>query len=69
MGVLSDSLQKRALELQAQRDRIVGNQARELAEIDGQIAALETAGKSLTKDVEDTYERLLSMGLIQPVSR
>jgi hypothetical protein len=69
MGVLSESLQSRAVALQAHRARIVANHALELAQVDDEIAALQTAGRSLSKDVEDTYEKLLAMGLIKPVNR
>lgn len=69
MGVLSDSLTKRATALQTQRARMVENHARELAQIETEIAALQAAARSLSAELEATYEQLVAMGLIQPVTR
>lgn len=69
MAKLSDALNERLASLQQHRARTLGNHAKELAEIDGQIAALQAGKNAVTKDIEDTYDTLLAMGLILPVNR
>jgi len=68
MGVLIDRLNKQIADQRAERIRIVEQAEANLAEVDGKLKALEAAGKVITKDVEENYEKLLRLGLVSDIA-
>lgn len=69
MGILVDGLSARVQGLLEQRKRIVSNHAIELAEIDSQLRTLQGAAKTISPEVEQAYDALIAMGLINPVQK
>jgi predicted negative regulator of RcsB-dependent stress response len=68
VGALADSLAAQIQHLETEKARIERQAAANIAVVEAQLGALNAAAKVVTTEVEESYDVLLKMGLIQAVT-